>query len=273
MRKHYVVSMEGGEKLMQMGYNEMSAKEQEAAEKEIWEQEQSLNLAPETKREIVKNDWMKRLFAESMRAYINAPDAYLPEELEEEIEGYIRNKDWERACSTIRFNHEWQEIMFCRYFQDIPDEYRRKFLIDLYTDSEGTFPALIYELAGLKSYGSCDFPSELEDKITVYRGGNEDIGEAPMHLSWTLDKKKAIWFMIRPGSIGEKVHLYQGTIDKKDVLAFADDRGEKEIIQFGSVHDVRELTSLTREQAWEVNNADHSDPDGRFEYMEEHGMI
>lgn len=67
--------------------------------------------------------------------------------------------------------------------------------------------------------------SKLPEQLTIYRG----IGSKSRKngISWTLDKDKAIWFAKRFSSNG---YVLQGIAEKKDVLAFFNDRNEKEII-------------------------------------------
>lgn len=66
--------------------------------------------------------------------------------------------------------------------------------------------------------------TNLPELITIYRGvGSHSRRDG---LSWTIDKEKAVWFSKR----FSEGYILHGTVDKKDVLAFFDDRNEKEII-------------------------------------------
>lgn len=68
----------------------------------------------------------------------------------------------------------------------------------------------------------------LPEKITVYRGVSK--GRNPKGLSYTLDKDKAIWFQNRFADENNKGFLIEKMINKSNVLAYYDRRGESEIV-------------------------------------------
>ena len=69
--------------------------------------------------------------------------------------------------------------------------------------------------------------SELDDKITIYRGVTTYNAKNIKALSWTIDKRKAEWFAHRYGESGK---VYKAEMDREKVLAFFMERGESEII-------------------------------------------
>lgn len=69
---------------------------------------------------------------------------------------------------------------------------------------------------------------KLPQKIMVWRGVSP--GRARLGLSWTDDKDVASWFMKRFERENKKGCLLEATIDKKNVLAYFNTRGEKELI-------------------------------------------
>ena len=71
------------------------------------------------------------------------------------------------------------------------------------------------------------FFERLPDKIKVYRGTKHEDYKA---LSWTLNKKKAIWFSERFLKDGEKGNVFEAEIEKKDCFAYFNSRSEKEIV-------------------------------------------
>lgn len=71
------------------------------------------------------------------------------------------------------------------------------------------------------------FFERLPNKIKVYRGTKHEDYKA---LSWTLNKKKAIWFSERFLEDGEKSNVYEAEIEKKDCFAYFNSRSEKEIV-------------------------------------------
>ena len=65
-------------------------------------------------------------------------------------------------------------------------------------------------------------------EITVYRAGEETVDEAPARLSWTLDEEKARWFLRE--YIGRHAQrLFRAHVRPCDVIAYTDDRDEKEV--------------------------------------------
>lgn len=69
------------------------------------------------------------------------------------------------------------------------------------------------------------FYKTLPHEILVYRGFSE--GGDVKALSWTLDVEKAKWFAKR---FGKKPQVYSAKIQKKDVLAYFNGRGESELV-------------------------------------------
>ena len=66
-----------------------------------------------------------------------------------------------------------------------------------------------------------------ENMVTIYRGVKVNNHRV---LSWTVDKSVAEWFAKRFGYDGDKCYVFNGTINKKDILAVFTSRNEKEIV-------------------------------------------
>lgn len=64
--------------------------------------------------------------------------------------------------------------------------------------------------------------SECDRGVAVHRN--------PEGISWTQDLKTAQWFAQRFDSHKLQGYVRTGIIDKKHILAYFDDRGEKEIV-------------------------------------------
>lgn len=76
------------------------------------------------------------------------------------------------------------------------------------------------------------FPAEIEqltdnDMIPIYRGTSVNNYRG---LSWTLEQKKAEWFAKRFPIGDSKRYVFDGKIRKKDIIAFFNDRNEKEVV-------------------------------------------
>lgn len=98
---------------------------------------------------------------------------------------------------------------------------------------------------------------QLDDVVTVYRGVSEYNKNNIKVLSWTLDKEKAEWFANRWKTIG---YVYQAKINKNDIIAFCDQRAEKEIIvNYNKLYDI-ELVNTIENNLDEVNQ-DYNDYD------------
>lgn len=87
-----------------------------------------------------------------------------------------------------------------------------------------------------------DSISKLSDDamITVYRGVKHNDYKG---LSWTIDKKIAIWFAKRFSNNVDKCYVFSGKLMKKDIIAYFDQRGESEI-----VCDYRRVKEITCEE-------------------------
>jgi hypothetical protein len=72
------------------------------------------------------------------------------------------------------------------------------------------------------------FLDTLLEKIEVWRGTSHT-GD-PNGLAWTLDREKAVWFAQRFCSETRPPLLAKGIVGKRDVLAYFEKRGEREIV-------------------------------------------
>ena len=73
-----------------------------------------------------------------------------------------------------------------------------------------------------------EYYKNLPDKIKIYRGVAK--GRNPKGISYTDEKETAEWFMNRFGKDG---YLIEKEVDKKDIAAYFNTRGEKEIVYIG----------------------------------------
>ena len=67
---------------------------------------------------------------------------------------------------------------------------------------------------------------DLPEIVTIYRGVGSN--KYKNGMSWTLDLDKARWFSKRFNFDGE--YVYQGTINKSDILVYTEQRNESEVI-------------------------------------------
>jgi len=77
------------------------------------------------------------------------------------------------------------------------------------------------------------------DVITVWRG--TDCQALRTDISWTTDKKTAVWFANRHRKNEGCGNVWEATIQRDKIIAYTNERGEKEIIQHINVKNVHLL--------------------------------
>lgn len=85
------------------------------------------------------------------------------------------------------------------------------------------------------------FLDNMNDRVTIYRGCRNSDKKGRTGLSWTLNKDKAIWFANRYNS--KDAVVYCAEIDKIHIVAFLENRGEKEVIV-----DYKFLENITKQE-------------------------
>lgn len=159
----------------------------------------------------------------------------------EEIVEAAKRKDWEEVAELGEIgglNDMQLSFAFYKYF---PEEIKRRFALGCYMHKGDWLPCCRSAVRKLEKRGLQELPEEYADKqeIIVYRGGEEEPNKAKYRLSWTLDKEKAAWFYNHPAQRAN--YLYRAKIKPCDVIAFLDDRNEKEILQYRKVYDIEIL--------------------------------
>lgn len=80
----------------------------------------------------------------------------------------------------------------------------------------------------LMNDGELKIYNQLPEKLKVYRGVAVD--RKHDGISWTMNYEEAVWFSNRFNRSNKTGYIRSGYIDKKDVLAFFNRRGEDEIV-------------------------------------------
>ena len=70
--------------------------------------------------------------------------------------------------------------------------------------------------------------NSFSDSFYIYRGVS--VGRVPLGLSWTRDKEKAEWFQHRFDNNDDTGFLQKVLINKENVLAYFNSRGEEEVV-------------------------------------------
>lgn len=123
----------------------------------------------------------------------------------------IKNYLDEQTFTTL-LKECYTETEFPNYDVNVPVEEIRKMF-------EKANKELLMETDELKIF------NKLENELTIYRGFYSN--EYYNALSWTLDKKTALFFAKR---FGEKGSIYQANIKKENVYAYFNCTNEKELI-------------------------------------------
>lgn len=154
------------------------------------------------------------------------------------------NGEWEKLSNSIVFSPELYEESFARFYNCLPDDLQRKTAIEAYMQHGDSFNAVckaVTALAGRPTHGLYELPEELskQEVIRVYRAGVESIDKASDCMSWTTDLAVAQWFQTRNNVRDWESTIYTGLIRTKDIIAYTDDRKEKEVIQYKAVYDIK----------------------------------
>ncbi|WP_165063100.1 hypothetical protein [Adlercreutzia sp. ZJ154] len=150
-----------------------------------------------------------------------------------------KQERWNDFIDFVAGHYEVMPDAFNQYFPKMPDEYKRKMVKECYQHNGEYYPECVEAIINLPCNGVNELPSNYANKevIAVYRGDYADALEDDIEFapSWTLSIDVARFFRNRKGENGK---VYKGYISPSDVIAYIDDREEKEVIQFGSVYSV-----------------------------------
>lgn len=164
----------------------------------------------------------------------------------EELNQAADAKEWGRVCELAQSRHEIMPYTFSKYYEKIPQNLRRDFVVGCYEHHGDSVPGCRKALRGLPKNGINELPKAYRDKeyITVYRAGEEARNKAKYRLSWTLDKRVALGFYNNLNYSRDRAHnLYKAKIRPCDVIAYTNERKEKEVLQYRKVYDIEVLDS------------------------------
>lgn len=158
-----------------------------------------------------------------------------------EMAEHALNGNWRGFSTFVQCRPEVMPEAFEWFYEDMPDEYRREFVIGCYTHVGDSIEACRNAVAELLPGAEYELPDEYRNmnELIVYRGGAEDIEDTDKCISWSLDESVARFFQTR--FIWQNRKLYRGKIKPRDVIAYTDERGEREVIQYASVYDVETI--------------------------------
>lgn len=158
----------------------------------------------------------------------------------EKIIEEARRENWEEIAHLGQFHFELMPYAFI-FYDKFPEELQRRFALGCYMhhgDSLGCCRAAVRKLEkrGLQELPATEASKE---EIVIYRAGEEDANKARYRLSWTLSEDKALWFYNHPANRAR--FLYRAKIKPCDVIAFLDDREEKEVLQYRKLYGLEVL--------------------------------
>lgn len=168
----------------------------------------------------------------------------------------------------------------CMIIQSIEPEYRMMFFNDIYkfldkkdyciglkesyirTEGINTKNAKLslketlnlFKLADSKTLMEEDYNKflELPEEVEIYRGTTNK--EYVSAISWTLDKKRAIWFYQKYEKVGT---VFKAKIKKEDIICYLDKTacGEKEVIvDYENIYDIEEIEKDEINQKVTIDN-------------------
>lgn len=154
------------------------------------------------------------------------------------MEEFIANADLYKLYTTINKPYR---LTFIKYIEDfLSDKDLGELLADAWVSTENPNDDVNCSIPYLtKLFQRCDkrylmteedyrIYEQLPEQFTIYRGVMP--GHNPKGLSWTQNKDKAIWFASRFNTETKKGYLLTTIINKSDVLAYFNTRGEEEIL-------------------------------------------
>jgi len=133
------------------------------------------------------------------------------------------NKD---CLSEKNYNEYLKYIWLLTEFPNADKNVSVNESLELFKNSNKNLIMSVQEKMKLKS---------LPDEVTIYRGGHKKNNSKA--LSWTDDYEQALWFAKRFDNNG---YVLQATIKKDDIIAYFDERNEKElIIDFNKIYNLK----------------------------------
>lgn len=159
-----------------------------------------------------------------------------------ELMQYRAAGDWAGFIRTALVVFELLPAAF-EHYQEIPDSMKYDFAIQAYIHHGDSIPAVRKAVRQCRKYGRPELPKDLQGKeqITIYRAGEEPLEKSKYRISWTTDRKIADFFLNEYLNKHAR-YLYRGQIRAADIIAYVDDREEKEVLQYRKVFDIEDIT-------------------------------
>lgn len=175
-------------------------------------------------------------------------------------------KEWMQDCVhnllKLRDERKWQDFVdfalfhpeclwfAFNFYNEVPDELKYEFAIHAYSHHGDSIPKVRKAVRSALKYGKPIFPPEIQnaEEITVYRAGEEPIQKAKYRISWTTDINTALFFL-NTYNMRHAQHLYQAKIKPCKVIAYYNDRDESEIMQYGNVYDIVDITATATQES------------------------
>lgn len=157
---------------------------------------------------------------------------------------YFKNEDWDNMYWKACRKSPLAIAISMDYLDKMPPDVAYQHIISCYGYLGDGMSQVRKEMRTARKYGSPDLPKDIKEKewITVYRGGTEPIEKAKYRLSWTTDFEVALWFKDRAiNRGGGSVHIYKGVLKTEKIIAYIDNRYEREVVQYRNVRNIEEI--------------------------------
>lgn len=142
--------------------------------------------------------------------------------------------DWVRFSEYVQGRYEIMQDAFKLYYGQMPEKYRRDFVVGCYMHHGDHYPCCRMALRRLPKNGINELPKRFakKDVVEIWRAGNEEEELAKYRISWTTSYKVANDFY------RSKHYLYRGEIRPCDIIAYTNEREEHEVMQYNKVRNV-----------------------------------
>lgn len=165
------------------------------------------------------------------------------------------NGDWDNFFFVIgdtKYKNHYYEYYLKKYYDVIPETEKYDLVKGLYVARENVDNVFRPFIEDIKKLRPAEYDKEIlkdllnqPDKdgniLHVYHGTTSAERNPAHAISWTIDYKTALFFAFRFPWHRKTAHVYMGSININDIIAYTNDRKEFEIIQLDSVSNVQEM--------------------------------
>ena len=164
----------------------------------------------------------------------------------------MEKEDWDTFEKIVLSNSHAMKIAFDHLFKNIPNDRKYKLILGAYSWGGASKKNIQKAVKSLPKYGKPELPDDFDDVITVYRGCTGSAENAASSFSWTTSLEAVKFFRrVHETGDGQAARIFRGKIRKEDIVAYITDLGQYEVIQFGKVFEVEDITDQVHDAIYE----------------------